>query len=94
MKIDFENMSIRKMREYIGKKVFIVHPGCSSDPYWGTIDSEPPHLLCKIINEICVSKLGIEIITGKNRYDSFNTSNYNMYFDEESAKLYLNKISQ
>lgn len=92
MKINFKNIMTSKLQEYIGEKVYIVHPGCGSDPYWGTIDSVSPHLLCRVINGFHVSKLGIEIATDENIYESFNTNDYNIYTDEESANQDLNKL--
>lgn len=92
MKINFENITMNKLQEYIGKTVYIVHPGCGNDSYWGTIDAIPPHLLCREINGIYVSKLGIEIITGESRYEGYDTKNYNMHSDEESANEELNRL--
>ena len=90
--IDFKDYLLQDLQKCIGKSVYIVHPGIGSDPYWGTIDSEPPHLLNRIIKGFHVSELGIEIITVDNRYDGFNINNYNIYFDEKSEKRDLNKL--
>lgn len=92
MKLSFKDVRINELQNYIGKKVYIIHPGISKSPYWGTIDSESPHLLSEIIKGFYISKLGTEIITGNNRYDSFNINDYNIYFDEETAKQDLNKL--
>lgn len=40
--IDFKDYLLQDLQKCIGKSVYIVHPGIGSDPYWGTIDSEPP----------------------------------------------------
>lgn len=90
--INFKNISLNDIEKYIGKKIYIVHPGSGEDAYWGTIDSESPHLLCRIFEGIYVSELGIEVITGNNRYDSFDIKKYNIYLDEELARQDLNKI--
>lgn len=90
--IDFKDLLLQDLQKCIGKTVYIVHPGSGSDPYWGTIDANPPHILCREINGIYVSKLGIEIITEKSRYEGYNTKNYNVYSDEESANEELNRL--
>ena len=90
--IDFENISLCDMEKYIGKNIYIVHPGYEGDAYWGSIDAELPHLLHKVIKGFYVSSLGLEIITNYNRYDSFLAKNYKIYFNKESAKDELGKL--
>ena len=87
--INFKDLSILEIQKYIGKKIYIVHPGIGKDKYWGEIDSEPAHLIFKVIDEIHISTLGVEIITIDG--DEYNIDSWKIFCDKRSAINELKK---
>lgn len=82
------NITVNSIRD--GKKVYVVHPGCPPDPYWGTIDSCDP----SIISGILTDKIRIDgedyIVLDGDKNKTFKTSKYDYFYDYNEAEECLN----
>lgn len=89
--VNLKELKVEELQKYIGKEVFIVHPGNGRDDYWGTIDSVSPHIIYAIIDEVNISTLGLEIITDDGQ-NSYNVDDWKIFLDEKSAKKEIQSV--
>lgn len=87
--IDFKNIKFCDLQKYIGKEIFILHPGFGDDYLNGTIDSEPPHLLTRTIKGFYVSGIEMCVITNSG---NFNVKQWKIYFDEKEGQIEVEKL--
>lgn len=88
-KLDIEEAcdSLIQYQKYINKEIFIFIPGIEPDPFWGTIDCQPPHIRKAIIQNIKIASSGIVIRASGCDYEI--KSNFKFFLDKVQAENYL-----
>ena len=88
---EFEELN--KFQSYIGKEIWVYHPGVGPDMYNGTAECCDPEVTIAIIDRIVISLNSVRIEHHYPDYDDFYNSAHieRCFLTKEEAEAYMQK---